>query len=86
MKPQMWTSMSHMRLRIRMWRHRMTRLQQQLAKLDQALVDPAAATGDLKGLGIGQLGKRHTKVTEELEEAEMAWLEASEALEEVMGG
>ena len=65
---------------------RMTRLQQQLAKLDQALVDPAAATGDLKGLGIGQLGKRHTKVTEELEEAEMAWLEASEALEEVMGG
>ncbi|MCJ2181442.1 ABC-F family ATP-binding cassette domain-containing protein [Novosphingobium sp. 1949] len=64
----------------------MKRLQTQLDALDAALVDPNAAKGDLKGLAIGELGKRHTTVSAALEEAEMAWLEASEALEEVMGG
>ena len=65
---------------------RMTRLQAQLEALDAALLDPTRATGDLKGLGIGEIGKRHTAVAAELEDAEMAWLEASEALDAVMGG
>ncbi len=63
----------------------MKRLQGQLADLDAALVDPTAAKGELKGLAIGALGQRHTVVSEALEEAEMAWLEASEALDAVMG-
>jgi ATP-binding cassette subfamily F protein 3 len=64
---------------------RMTKLQKQLAALDAALLDPASATGDLKGLAIGAIGERHAKASAELEEAEMAWLEASEAMETVMG-
>jgi ATP-binding cassette subfamily F protein 3 len=65
---------------------RMNRLQQQLAALDAALLDPAAAKGDLKGLAIGELGRRHAAAASDLEQAEMTWLEASEALEAVMGG
>ncbi|QVM82706.1 ABC-F family ATP-binding cassette domain-containing protein [Novosphingobium decolorationis] len=63
----------------------MKRLQTRLAALDAALVDPASAKGDLKGLGLGAIGQKHTEVTEALDEAEMTWLEASEALDEVMG-
>jgi ATP-binding cassette subfamily F protein 3 len=65
---------------------RMTRLQRQLEELDAALVEPAKAKGELASLGIGELGKRRTSAAEALEAAEMAWLEASELLEEVMGG
>ena len=65
---------------------RMSRLQKQLDELDNALVDPAKAKGELARLGIGEIGKRRTATAEELEEAEMAWLEASETLESVMGG
>ena len=62
----------------------MKRLQVQLGTLDAALADPGAAKGDLQGLAIGTIGKRHTQVSAALEEAEMAWLEASEALDAVM--
>ncbi|MBT0671066.1 ABC-F family ATP-binding cassette domain-containing protein [Novosphingobium profundi] len=63
----------------------MKKLQVQLTALDAALVDPSSAKGDLKGLAIGALGARHTQVSAALEEAEMAWLEASEALDAIMG-
>ena len=65
---------------------RMKRLQLQLAALDAVLADPASAKGDLAKLNIGEIGTRHAAFSEELEEAEMAWLEASEELEAVMGG
>lgn len=65
---------------------RMKRLQQQLATLDAVLIDPTVASGEIKGLGIGEIGKRHTRVAAELEEAETIWLEASEALEAIMAG
>ncbi|MBH0113410.1 ABC-F family ATP-binding cassette domain-containing protein [Novosphingobium sp. YJ-S2-02] len=65
---------------------RMKRLQLQLAALDAVLADPGSAKGDLAKLNIGEIGTRHAAFSEELEEAEMAWLEASEELEAVMGG
>ena len=65
---------------------RMNRLQRQLSALEAALGDPTAATGEFKGLAIGELGRHHTAVATDLEAAEMAWLEASEALDTVMGG
>lgn len=64
---------------------RLTRVQTRIAALDAALLDPVKATGDLKGLAIGQLGQRHAAASAELEGAEEAWLEASAALEAVMG-
>ncbi|WP_260921945.1 ABC-F family ATP-binding cassette domain-containing protein [Novosphingobium sp. 9] len=64
---------------------RLARLQTQIAAVDAALIDPASAKGDLKGLATGALGTRRNALEEELAEAEIAWLEASEALEEVMG-
>lgn len=64
---------------------RMKRAQTRLDALDLALSDPAAAPADLKGLNIGELGKRRVMTSEELEAAELAWLDASEALEKVMG-
>lgn len=57
------------------------RLQMQLAEIDQALIDPAAAAGALKGLTYGELGKRRTKAAEDLDAAEALWLELSEQLE-----
>jgi ATPase components of ABC transporters with duplicated ATPase domains len=65
---------------------RMTRLQKDVAALDAALADPAAAAGPLKGLALGELGKRQAAVSRDLETAEIEWLEASEALELLMGG
>jgi len=63
---------------------RLGRAQGRLAALDAALLDPGKANGDLKGLSIGQIGQRHATATMELEHAEEAWLEASEALDRVM--
>jgi len=65
---------------------RMKRIQQQLEMLDSVLADPASAKGDLAKLGIGEIGKRRTKAAEELELAEAGWFEASEAMDEYMGG
>lgn len=62
------------------------RLQQKLAALGAALLDPSAAIGELKGLNLGEIGRRHAQVSDELEQAEAAWLEANEALEAVMAG
>ncbi|MDE8650293.1 ABC-F family ATP-binding cassette domain-containing protein [Novosphingobium album (ex Liu et al. 2023)] len=64
---------------------RLARLHAQLTALDAALADPAGAKGDLAKLTIGDLGKRRVTLAGELEEAEARWLEASEALDAIMG-
>lgn len=65
---------------------RMKRIQQQIEALDAVLADPASVKGDLAKLGIGEIGKRRTQAAEELEAAEQGWFEASEAMDEYMGG
>jgi ATP-binding cassette, subfamily F, member 3 len=65
---------------------KMTRLQTQLAAVDAALADPTAVKGDLAKLTLGDLGKRRVSLAADLENLEAAWLEASEALETVLGG
>ena len=64
---------------------RMKRIQQQLDALDAALADPSSIKGDLAKLGIGEIGKRRTQAAEELEQAELSWFAASEAMDEYMG-
>ncbi|HUD29091.1 MAG TPA: ATP-binding cassette domain-containing protein, partial [Novosphingobium sp.] len=64
---------------------RMKRLKTQLDALDAALADPGSAKGDLKGVNIGELGKRHGAVAAEMEQAEETWLEVNEVLETLMG-
>jgi ATP-binding cassette subfamily F protein 3 len=65
---------------------RMKRIQQQLEALDSALADPSSIKGDLAKFNIGELGKRRTQAAEDLEVAEAGWFEASEAMDEYMGG
>ena len=57
------------------------RLQAQVSALDRAMFDPANATADLAKLTMSELSRRRGKAAEELEAAEAAWLEASEALD-----
>ncbi|WP_232492142.1 ABC-F family ATP-binding cassette domain-containing protein [Novosphingobium kaempferiae] len=64
---------------------RMKRAQAEVDALLDALADPASAKGDLKGLAIGALGKRHGTAAEALEVAETEWLEVHEELETLMG-
>ncbi|EIZ80318.1 ABC transporter related protein [Novosphingobium sp. Rr 2-17] len=64
---------------------RMGKVQKQLAELDTALADPSAVKGELKGVAIGELGRRHAAATKDLAAAEQVWMEASEAVEAVMG-
>ncbi|WP_371432267.1 ABC-F family ATP-binding cassette domain-containing protein [Novosphingobium sp.] len=65
---------------------RMGRLQKQLSAFDAALIDPASAPNDLAQLNMGELSRRRATVADELEEAEAAWLNASEALEVAQTG
>jgi ATP-binding cassette subfamily F protein 3 len=65
---------------------RMGRLQKQLSAFDAALIDPASAPNDLAQLNMGELSRRRAAVADELEEAEAAWLDASEALEVAQAG
>jgi ATP-binding cassette subfamily F protein 3 len=65
---------------------RMGRLQKQLSAFDAALIDPASAPNDLAQLNMGELSRRRATVADELEEAEAAWLDASEALEVAQAG
>ena len=65
---------------------RMGLLQKQLSAFDAALIDPASAPKDLAQLNMGELSRRRATVADELEEAEAAWLDASEALEMAQAG
>ncbi|PNU04904.1 ABC-F family ATP-binding cassette domain-containing protein [Novosphingobium guangzhouense] len=74
-----------LRKRVTVAETRMKRAQAEVDALIDALADPSAAKGDLKGLAIGALGKRHGTAAEALEQAEMEWLEVHEELEALMG-
>ncbi len=59
------------------------KLTAELRTLDQAMFDPSKAESYLKKLSMGDLSKRRADVAAKLEAAEAAWLEASEAVEQV---
>ncbi|MCB2076341.1 MAG: ABC-F family ATP-binding cassette domain-containing protein [Novosphingobium sp.] len=60
------------------------KLSAQRDAIDQAMVDPAKAGAGLSGLSMTDLMKRRAAVESEIEVAELAWLEASEALEAIV--
>jgi ATP-binding cassette, subfamily F, member 3 len=57
------------------------RLEAQIAAIDAALIDPAAAMGELAGRTAGDLLRRRAALAAELEQAESEWLAATESLE-----
>jgi ATP-binding cassette subfamily F protein 3 len=59
----------------------MARLQAQASAIDRAMFDPASAELPLRDLTMGELARRRARITEELEQAEAAWLVASERLD-----
>ncbi len=61
----------------------LAKLQAQISAIDLAMFDPANAAPDLGKLTMGELARRRAQLAEQLEQAEAAWLEASEALEQV---
>ncbi len=52
-------------------------------KLDAAMADPSRAAKELQGLNMSDLSKRRAQVATLIEAAELAWMEASEALDAV---
>ncbi|WP_225009521.1 MULTISPECIES: ABC-F family ATP-binding cassette domain-containing protein [Novosphingobium] len=60
---------------------RVNKLQAELSELDRAMFEPGSVKGDLAKLTMGQLSERRGRKASELEHAEAAWLEASEAYE-----
>ena len=59
----------------------LSKTQALLSEIDRAMFDPASARADLAKLKMGELSIRRGKVAAELEAAELAWLDAGEALE-----
>lgn len=57
------------------------KLQAELAQIDRAMFEPGSAAPEFAKLTMGELSQRRAKVAQALEEAELAWLEAGEALE-----
>lgn len=60
---------------------RVGKLQSEIAQIDRAMFEPSSAPPALAKLTMGDLAHRRGKLAKELEEAEMLWLEAGEALE-----
>ena len=60
---------------------RVAKLQAELAQIDRAMFEPASAAPEFAKLTMGDLAQRRARVAQALEEAELAWLEAGEALE-----
>lgn len=58
------------------------KLQAELAQIDRAMFEPGSAAPEFAKLTMGELSQRRSKVAQALEEAELAWLEAGEALED----
>jgi ATP-binding cassette subfamily F protein 3 len=54
-------------------------------EIDQAMFDPSGAKQDLVRLSMTELMKRRAEVERKLAEAEAAWLETSEKLEQLVG-
>ena len=59
------------------------RLQAQRSAIDQAMFDPGSAAAALARLTMTELMKRRAEIEAQIETAEAAWLEASEALEAI---
>jgi ATP-binding cassette subfamily F protein 3 len=57
-------------------------LQARIARIDQAMADPASAEGELAPLTAGELARHRAALSKELELAEQEWLKASERLEQ----
>ena len=63
----------------------LARLQAQLSALEKAMFDPSTAEPALAKLTMTDLMKRRADVADKIEAAELAWMEASEALEGIAG-
>ncbi|NIJ38951.1 ATP-binding cassette subfamily F protein 3 [Sphingopyxis panaciterrae] len=57
------------------------KLSAQISAIDRAMFDPAGADPALAKLAMGELSRRRGKLAAELEQAEMAWMDALEAIE-----
>lgn len=63
----------------------MGRVEGDLAKVDQAIVDSTSGSATAGAQNLGDLGRRRTELTDALKQAEQAWMEASEKLEQLVG-
>ncbi|MDE1916032.1 MAG: ABC-F family ATP-binding cassette domain-containing protein [Sphingomonadales bacterium] len=61
---------------------RITKLQAQIEALDGAMADPAKAPKELAGVNMGELARRRAVLDDQLQDAEAAWLELGEAVED----
>lgn len=59
----------------------LNRLTEQRDALDRAMADPASSAAPLRGVSMTELMKRRAECDAQIDAAEAAWLEASEALE-----
>jgi len=59
----------------------LARLNAEKSAVDQAMFDPSAATAALAKLTMTELMKRRAELAAKIETAELAWMEASEAME-----
>ncbi len=59
----------------------MAKLQARIADIDAALADPAKATGPLKGMNLGAMGKLRDDLEAELARVEAQWLAWSEQVD-----
>lgn len=57
------------------------KLGQDLKAIDQAMFDPSSAKGALAKMTMTELMKRRAEVAIGIEAAELAWMEANEAIE-----
>jgi ATP-binding cassette, subfamily F, member 3 len=72
-----------LRKRARSAEAELEKLQAQRSAIDQAMFDPKAAEPALAKLTMTELMKRRAGIETQIEAAELAWLEASEALETI---
>jgi ATP-binding cassette subfamily F protein 3 len=70
-----------LRVRAKRAEAELERLTNSLSTVDAAMFDPASAPADLAKLTMTDLMKRRAEVQQAIAAAELAWLEASEALE-----
>ncbi|URW75173.1 ABC-F family ATP-binding cassette domain-containing protein [Sphingomonas donggukensis] len=59
----------------------LAKLTEQRTAIERAMFDPATAAGELARLSMSDLMKRRADLTDRIDAAETAWMEASEALE-----
>jgi ATP-binding cassette subfamily F protein 3 len=67
--------------RIKEAESKISKIQVQIAALDQAMADPAKAPKELASLNMGELSRRRAVLAGDLEDAEAAWMALSEDAE-----